>query len=188
MKIDLKLLYFTFSSLCMFSSPMLLQAAGGGSSTLPYAESPDEHFHPKGKLPSEHTLKVIREARKRMPFSDKQDFEEAEKGFIAPLKSKIIQADAGHTAWDIQRYDFFTLGRDFDSIHPSLQRQSELNQKIGLFEVIAGIYQVRGLDLANITFVRGKKGWIVFDPLTARETARAGLELINEEIENLYVK
>ena len=44
-----------------------------------------------------------------------------------------------------------------------------------------------GLDLANITFVRGKKGWIVFDPLTALETARAGLELINEEVEKLPV-
>lgn len=185
-------LYFKFVCnnllfLCIFSLPVHLHAAGGGSSTLPYAESPDEHFHPKGNPPSEHTLKFIREARKSMPFSDKKDYEEAEKGFIAPLKSKIIEADAGHTAWDIQRYDFFTLGRDFDSIHPSLQRQSELNQKIGLFEVIPGIYQVRGLDLANITFVRGKKGWIVFDPLTARETARAGLELINEEIEDLPV-
>ena len=93
-----KLLCYIFSFLILFSLPILLQAAGGGSSTLPYAESPDEHFHPKGKPPSEHTLKIIREARKTLPLSDKQDFEEAEKGFIAPLKSKIIEADAGHTA------------------------------------------------------------------------------------------
>jgi alkyl sulfatase BDS1-like metallo-beta-lactamase superfamily hydrolase len=162
-------------------------AAGGGSGSLPYAESPDEHFHPKGKPPSEHTLEVIRKARETMPFSDKRDFEEAEKGFIAPLKSMVIRADAGHVAWDIERYEFLSESRDFDSIHPSLQRQSTLNQKTGLFEVIPGIYQVRGLDLANITFMRGETGWIVFDPLTSRETARAGLELINEEIENLPV-
>jgi alkyl sulfatase BDS1-like metallo-beta-lactamase superfamily hydrolase len=168
-------------------SAVVVYAAAPGTSTLPYAESPDKHFHPKGKPPSEHTLKVIREARERMPFSDRRDFEEAEKGFIAPLKSMIIQADAGHTAWDIQRYEWLSEGRDFDSIHPSLQRQSELNQKTGLFKVMDGIYQVRGLDLANITFVRGKEGWIVFDPLTALETARAGLELINEEIEDLPV-
>ena len=168
-------------------SAVVVYAAGPGASTLPYAESPDKHFHPKGKPPSEHTLKVIREARERMPFSDRRDFEEAEKGFIAPLKSMVIQADAGHTAWDIQRYEWLSEGRDFDSVHPSLQRQSELNQKIGLFKVTDGIYQVRGLDLANITFVRGKEGWIVFDPLTALETARAGLELINEEIEELPV-
>ena len=162
-------------------------AAGATSSSLPYAETSNQHFHPKGKSPSEHTLKVIRNARKTMPFTDKRDFEEAEKGFIAPLKSMVIKADAGHVAWDIERYEFFNEGRDFDSIHPSLQRQSTLNQKIGLFEVVPGIYQVRGLDLANITFVRGKKGWIVFDPLTSLETARAGLELINKEIENLPV-
>ena len=148
-------------------------AAGPASGSLPYADSSDQHFHPKGKPPSEHTLEVIRKARKTMPFADKRDFEEAEKGFIAPLDSMIIKADAGHVAWDIERYEFLSEGRDFDSIHPSLQRQSTLNQKIGLFEVIPGIYQVRGLDLANITFMRGESGWIVFDPLTSRETARA---------------
>jgi alkyl sulfatase BDS1-like metallo-beta-lactamase superfamily hydrolase len=162
-------------------------AAGAASGSLPYAESSDQHFHPKGKPPSEHTLEIIRKARETMPFADKRDFEEAEKGFIAPLNSKIIKADAGHVAWDIERYEFFNEGRDFDSIHPSLQRQSTLNQKIGLFEVIPGIYQVRGLDLANITFMRGETGWIVFDPLTSRETARAGLELINEKVEHLPV-
>jgi alkyl sulfatase BDS1-like metallo-beta-lactamase superfamily hydrolase len=169
------------------SAAGIANAAGTSTDAVPYAQSPDEHFHPKGKPPSEHTLQVIREARETMPFGDRQDFEEAERGFIAPLNSMIIKADAGHVAWDIERYEFFSEGRDFDSIHPSLQRQSELNQKIGLFEVLPGIYQVRGLDLANITFVRGTEGWIVFDPLTALETARAGLELINEQIEDLPV-
>ena len=162
-------------------------AAGVASGSLPYAESPDQHFDPKGKPPSEHTLEVIRKARETMPFADKRDFKEAEKGFIAPLDSMIVKADDGHVAWDIERYEFLSEGRDFDSIHPSLQRQSTLNQKIGLFEVIPGIYQVRGLDLANITFMRGEAGWIVFDPLTSRETARAGLALINKQVEDLPV-
>jgi alkyl sulfatase BDS1-like metallo-beta-lactamase superfamily hydrolase len=162
-------------------------AAPAGSGSLPYAESSDRHFHPKGKPPSKHTLEIIKKARETMPFADKRDFEEAEKGFIAPLDSMVIKADAGHVAWDIERYEFLNEGRDFDSIHPSLQRVSTLNQKIGLFEVIPGIYQVRGLDLANITFMRGKTGWIVFDPLTSLETARAGLNLINKKIEDLPV-
>ncbi len=162
-------------------------AAGAGSGEPQVAASPAEHFHPLGKPPSPYTLDVIRKARETMPFDDKRDFKEAEKGFIAPLESMVVMADAGHVAWDIERYEFFSEGRDFDSIHPSLQRQSELNQKTGLFEVIPGIYQVRGLDLANITFVRGKTGWIVFDPLTSRETARAGLELINEKLGKLPV-
>jgi alkyl sulfatase BDS1-like metallo-beta-lactamase superfamily hydrolase len=170
----------------LVSTPVTLQAAPANSK-MQYAESADEHFHPKGKPPSEHTLAVIRKARDEMPFEDVRDFEEAERGFIAPLKSMIVEADAGHVAWDIERYQFLAESRNFDSIHPSLQRQSTLNQKSGLFEVMPGIYQVRGLDLANITFVRGDTGWIVFDPLTALETARAGLELINEEIEDLPV-
>jgi alkyl sulfatase BDS1-like metallo-beta-lactamase superfamily hydrolase len=161
-------------------------AAGGAGGEIEYAD-PDKHFHPKGKPPSEHTLKVIRDARERMPFDDTRDFDEARKGFIAPLQSKVIEADAGHTAWDIARYDFLAEDREFDSLHPSTKRQGYLNQITGLYEVTDGIYQVRGLDLANITFVRGKTGWIVFDPLTARETARAGLALINEEIEELPV-
>ena len=162
-------------------------AASAGSGGLPYAESPDEHFHPKGKQPSKHTLAVIERARKTFPFSDTRDFEEAQRGFVAAPESKIIMADAGHVAWDMERYQFLAEGRDFDSIHPSLQRQSTLNLNFGLYEVIPGIWQVRGFDLANITFVRGKSGWIVFDPTTALETARAGLKLINEHVEDLPV-
>ncbi len=161
-------------------------AAGGGGAEIQYAD-PDKHFHPKGKPPSRYTLEVIEAARNSMPFSDQRDFEEARRGFIAPLDAKVIKADAGHVAWDIARYDFLADDREFDSVHPSLKRQGWLNQITGLYQVTDGIYQVRGLDLANITFIRGKTGWIVFDPLTARETARAGLALINEQVEELPV-
>ncbi|WP_231969755.1 MBL fold metallo-hydrolase [Polynucleobacter necessarius] len=74
-------------------------------------------------------------------------------------------------------------GKDFDSVHPSLQRQAILNMGYGLYEVVPGkIYQVRGFDLANISFIKTNSGWIVFDPLTAKETARAALELVNEKL------
>mgnify|MGYP001546810897 CR=1 FL=1 len=66
-------------------------------------------------------------------------------------------------------------------------RISELNNNYGLYEVIPGVYQVRGFDLANLTFVRGETGWIVFDPLTALETARAAKELVDEHLEVLPV-
>ena len=161
-------------------------AAGGAGGEIEKVD-PNEHFHPKGKPPSEHTLKVLNEARESMPFEDTRDFDEARKGFIAPLKSGVVMADAGHVAWDVDRYDFLKAEEDWPSVHPSTQRQGHLNQITGLYKVTDGIYQVRGLDLANITFVRGKEGWIVFDPLTALETARAGLELINQEIEDLPV-
>ena len=159
-----------------------LAAGGGGAGSLPYAESPDKHFHPKGKPPSKHTLEVINKARKTFPFADKKDFEEAQKGFIAAPDSLTIKADAGHVAWDVERYQFLTTGTDFDSVHPSLQRQSTLNQKTGLFKVRDDIYQVRNFDLANVTFVKGKTGWIVFDPATAAETARAAKELVDKHL------
>ena len=82
----------------------------------------------------------------------------------------------------MEKYEFLLEAKDFDSVHPSLERQSVLNMNYGLYEVIPGIYQVRGFDLANITFVKGDTGWIVFDPTTALETARAALELVDEHL------
>jgi alkyl sulfatase BDS1-like metallo-beta-lactamase superfamily hydrolase len=146
-----------------------------------------EHFDPKGKPPSKHTIAVIEEARSTLPFADKRDFEEQKKGFIAAPEYMKIMADAGHVAWDMERFQWMSEGENFDSVHPSLERQSKLNMNYGLYEVIPGFYQVRGFDLANITFVRGKTGWIVFDPGTALETARAAKELVDEHLGKLPV-
>jgi alkyl sulfatase BDS1-like metallo-beta-lactamase superfamily hydrolase len=80
-------------------------------------------------------------------------------------------------------YGWLLSGKDFETIHPSLQRQAVLNMAYGLYEVLPGkIYQVRGYDLANITFIKGDTGWIIFDPLTAKETARAALGFVNEKL------
>ena len=138
-------------------------------------------FDPKGNLPSTFTIELRKCVIATLPFVDRRDFDEAKKGFIAEPPFKKIMADAGHVAWDMESYQWLLTGKDFESIHPSLQRQAILNMGFGLYEVVPGrVYQVRGFDLANITFVKGDTGWIVFDPLTAKETARAALELINE--------
>ncbi|MBC2735596.1 MAG: MBL fold metallo-hydrolase [Desulfobacteraceae bacterium] len=133
-------------------------------------------------MPSEYTIELQNGLRKSLPFDDKKDFEEARRGFIAAPAYKQIMAEAGNVAWDIGSYDWLLQGKDFDSIHPSLQRVAVLNMNYGLFEVIPGIYQVRGYDLANISFIKGDMGWIVFDPLTAKETAAAALKFINEQL------
>lgn len=93
-----------------------------------------------------------------------------------------IMADAGNIAWDMKSFDFFNEDKDWPSIHPSLQRISRLNQNYGLYEVITGIYQVRGLDLSQMTIVRGKSGWILFDVLLSTETARAAWALFQEHV------
>lgn len=140
------------------------------------------HFHPKGKAPSKYTLDALKQARNGLPFADTRDIDEQRRGLIAPMKDLKIVADAGHVAWDMERFQFLDNQEDFDSIHPSLLRQSKLNNNYGLYEVLPGIYQVRGFDLSDITFVRGKTGWIVFDPLVSKEPARAAWKLFQEHV------
>jgi len=165
----------------MFTANAL--AAGGGAVQTDSGASSGKHFDPKGKLPSKFTIEAQQHQRKTLPFDDKRDFEEATKGFIAAPDYKQIMAEAGHVAWDIGSYEWLLQGKDFDSIHPSLQRQAILNMEYGLYEVLPNkIYQVRGYDLANISFIKSDTGWIVFDPLTAKETAAAALKFVNEQL------
>ena len=156
-------------------------ATGGGEVIT---SDPSKHFDEKGKLPSKYTIDVQEGLRKSLPFDDKRDFEEAKRGFIAAPDYKQIMAEAGNVAWDMGSYEFLLEeGQNFDSIHPSLQRQAILNMAYGLYEVLPGkIYQVRGYDLANISFIKGDTGWIIFDPLTTQETAAAALKFINEQL------
>jgi alkyl sulfatase BDS1-like metallo-beta-lactamase superfamily hydrolase len=141
------------------------------------------HFDPLGRAPSLFTIELREGLKATLPFEDQRDFEEAKKGFIAEPPYKQIMADAGHVAWDMGSYQWLLDGKDFESINPSLQRQAVLNMAYGLYEVVPGrVYQVRGYDLANISFIKGDTGWIVFDPLTAKETARAALDFINEKL------
>ncbi|NKB92279.1 MAG: MBL fold metallo-hydrolase [Candidatus Nanopelagicales bacterium] len=144
-----------------------------------------EHFHPLGKGAAPATVAAQQVARESLPFDDVRDFEEARRGFVAAPEARQILADGGETVWDIGSYDFLLDGQDFDSVHPSLQRQAILNMEYGLYEVIPDrIYQVRGFDLANISFIKSDNGWIVFDPLTAKETAAAALALVRQHLGN----
>ncbi len=161
------------------------QAQAPGASLMPAdgGASAAKHFDPLGKPPSKFTLELRNGQKAQLPFADKRDFDEAKRGFIAEPPYTKIMADAGHVAWDMASYGWLLTGKDFETIHPSLQRQAVLNMAYGLYEVVPGrIYQVRGFDLANISFIKGDTGWIIFDPLTAKETARAALEFINEKL------
>jgi alkyl sulfatase BDS1-like metallo-beta-lactamase superfamily hydrolase len=168
-------------SLAAFGGTAL--AAGGGAVLSDPGALAGGHFHPKGKPPSTFTIELQEGLRATLPFEDRRDFDEARRGFIAAPPYKQIMAEAGNVAWDMGSYEFLLQDKTFDSIHPSLQRQALLNMAYGLYEVVPGrIYQVRGFDLANISFIKGDTGWIVFDVLTARETAAAALKFINQQL------
>jgi alkyl sulfatase BDS1-like metallo-beta-lactamase superfamily hydrolase len=135
------------------------------------------------KPPSTFTIKHYQEIKNQLPFSDTRDFAEAKKGLIAKPTYQKIMADAGNVAWDMASYHFLLQGKELASIHPSLYRQAILNMEYGLYEVVPNhIYQIRGFDLANMTLIKGKNSWIIIDPLTAKETARAALQFANEKL------
>jgi alkyl sulfatase BDS1-like metallo-beta-lactamase superfamily hydrolase len=110
------------------------------------------------------------------PFADTRDFADADRGFIAALQPCVVKAADGRVVWDNDVYGFLT-GDAPTSVHPSLWRQSTLAAKQGLYEVVEGVYQVRGLDLSNVSFIEGDTGIIVIDPLVSTETAAAALGL-----------
>lgn len=117
-----------------------------------------------------------------LPAPDTQDFDDAKRGFIATIPNATIKNDAGHAVWDMGKFDFIKEGAPApDTVNPSLWRQAQLNAIHGLFEVTPGIYQVRGFDLSNITFIEGKTGYIVIDPLISAEPAAAALKLMREQ-------
>jgi len=114
-----------------------------------------------------------------LPFDDTTDFEDARRGLIGRLDPCVVRAADGRVVWDNESYGFLD-GTAPDTVNPSLWRQSRLAAMDGLFEVVPGIYQVRGLDLSNVTFVEGATGVLVIDPLISTETAAAALGLYRQ--------
>src|SRR5512133_2422775 len=117
--------------------------------------------------------------RMSLPFGNTEDFDDARRGHIASLSEPLIRATDGRIVWDTEWWSFVDAECP-DSVNPSLWRQAQLNTIQGLFEVCEGIYQVRGLDLSNMTIVEGDEGVLVIDPLISTETAAAALALYRE--------
>ncbi|MFS2126370.1 alkyl/aryl-sulfatase [Pseudomonas sp. Pseusp97] len=113
---------------------------------------------------------------KVLPFSDRDDYESVSRGLIAPFSGQIRNA-AGTVVWDTQQYDFLSADKAPDTVNPSLWRLAQLNNHAGLFQVSERIYQLRGMDVSNMTIVEGDDGLFIIDPLTIEETAHAALEL-----------
>jgi alkyl sulfatase BDS1-like metallo-beta-lactamase superfamily hydrolase len=131
-------------------------------------------------VPREATPSVIAQQAAMLdalPFSDTADFDDASRGFLGTLENAAITNAQGRVVWSLEAYGFLSEEKAPATVNPSLWRQSRLNMQHGLFEVLPGVYQVRGLDIANMTLVEGERGVIVVDTLTSIEGARAAMEL-----------
>jgi alkyl sulfatase BDS1-like metallo-beta-lactamase superfamily hydrolase len=129
---------------------------------------PVDHKPPTAVIESAH-------GEHALPWDDATDFDNADRGLIASLSPCVIKAADGRVVWDNDSYAFLD-GPAPTSVHPSLWRQSTLAAKQGLYEVVPGVYQVRGFDLSNISFIEGDTGIIVIDPLVSTEVAAAALD------------
>ena len=133
----------------------------------------------ENKPPTATIEAAHREHLNALPFGDARDFADADRGFIAKQEPCVITAADGRVVWDNDVYAFLT-GDAPTSVHPSLWRQSTLVAKQGLYEVVPGIYQIRGFDLSNMTVIEGDTGIIVIDPLVSTEVAAAALALYRQ--------
>jgi alkyl sulfatase BDS1-like metallo-beta-lactamase superfamily hydrolase len=112
-----------------------------------------------------------------LPFGDTADFDDAAHGFLGTIDNAKITSPQGRVVWSLEPYGFMSDATAPATVNPSLWRQARLNMHHGLFEVVRGVYQVRGLDIANMTLIEGDNGVIVVDTLTSIEGARAAMEL-----------
>lgn len=160
-------------------------SACGNNNDLLLEQGSDIQGH---SAPTAATLKANQEVIQQLPFNNKQDFEDAKRGLIASLDSLVTNNAAGKSVWDMDAYKFIQYnglnGDSPGSVNPSLWRQASLNNIHGLFKVQDGIYQLRGFDLANMTLIEGKTGWIVVDPLTAKETSKAAFDFAQKHLGN----
>ena len=150
------------------------------------------------------TKKANQQVLKDLPFKNTEDFDLATKGFIAKLSDPVLIPPDGEPEkigkiWNLDQYQFLLENERVPSkpkklpaapntVNPSLWRNAQLNMQHGLYKVKPGIYQIRGYDLAEITLVEGKNGWIVIDPLTSNETATAAMDLVDRNMENMELQ
>jgi len=130
---------------------------------------------------SQFTLQANTKVKEKLKLLDPQDFEQANKGLIAKAPLIPIVDKNGKVVWDNQAYNFIK-GAAPNTVNPSLWRQEKLNNIRGLFKISDGVYQVRGFDFANMSIIESETGWIIVDPLTAKETAEAALKFAQQHL------
>jgi alkyl sulfatase BDS1-like metallo-beta-lactamase superfamily hydrolase len=129
------------------------------------------------KAPEPATLKANADLAKTLPFANREDFDDAMRGFIGTTPDALVPGAGPRPVWTMKPYDFLKQNDAADSVNPSLWRQAQLNAIHGLFEVTERVYQVRGFDISNMTIIEGDTSLIIVDTLLASEAARTALEL-----------
>jgi alkyl sulfatase BDS1-like metallo-beta-lactamase superfamily hydrolase len=160
-------------------SLLLAAAVGCGERPAPPADgAADAQGH---TAPTPATAAANAAVATALPLADRQDFDDVAHGRVAGDPDVVIADAKGRSIWDTRRYGF-VQGDAPASVNPSLWRQAKLNGVHGLFEVAPGIHQVRGYDLANMSIIDGKTGWILVDPLGSSETSAAALALARQAL------
>ena len=140
------------------------------------------------KSATEHTIRANEAVKTELNFNDRQDYEDANRGFIASIDGNAVLDKEGKVSYSVEEWDFLKSNTP-QTANPSLWRQSQLNRINGLFEVIPDkLYQVRGFDIANMTFIRSDNGWIIIDVTTTDAAAKAGYDLIKKHVADLPVQ
>ena len=143
---------------------------------------------PGNKPATTYTAEANKAWYDRLDFSDETEKENALRGLIEAPESVIITRDDGVVAWNLDDFAFVRDAEAPDTVNPSLWRNTQLNAYAGLFEVCDGIYQVRGYDMANATFIRTDNGWVVFDVLMCKEDMAAAKALMEKHFGPIDVK
>jgi alkyl sulfatase BDS1-like metallo-beta-lactamase superfamily hydrolase len=158
-------------------------AFGCGEPAPPPADGAEAARDARGfTAPSEHTVRANAAFGAALALDEPVDFEEARRGLVESDPAQAIESASGRK-WSQQLFSF-VQGDAPGSVNPSLWRQAKLNGMHGLYQVADGIYQVRGYDVSNVSWIRGKSGWIVVDPLTSVETAAAATKLARKHLGN----
>ena len=162
---------------CLLSLVSVISAC---DSSLQYETHADAQGH---TAPTAATIASNKAVLEKRPFSNTQDFDDANRGLIAQDTSLITEGKSGKSVWDMTAYHFVDQQKSSpDSVNPSLWRQAKLNNIHGLFKVTDKIYQLRGYDLANMTIIQGDTGWIIVDPLTSTETASKAFKFAQQHL------
>lgn len=155
--------------------------------TTDAADEKELELNAEIKPASQYTAEANQQVYALLDFDDKQEFDNATRGLIASPDSLEIRDADGKLVWSQDAYAFLENDAP-DTANPSLWRNAQLNHINGLFEVTDGIYQVRGYDMTNITFIKGNTGWIVADPLMSVECSKAAFELVKEYLGDYPIK